>query len=233
MEQTLSRRERKKLETRQSLLEAAWALFHDKGFDDTTVEEITERADVAKGTFFNYFSSKDALLGEWALWRFSQLHDALDVGQGAPESPVARIELLLRFLHEQMLGDWQLFQQAFATRLGKPPPSQHQTKRRLTGLLTELVKEAQACGEIRADVEAEVVSDLVLVTHIRRLAICIHKLGVPPPAEDSDQVIDLLMDGLAGPGWTRPGRTASEDPVMVRDRRRTSSLAGCHPPERQ
>jgi AcrR family transcriptional regulator len=206
MGQALSRRERKKQETRQALLQAAWVLFHDKGFDDTTIEEITERADVAKGTFFNYFSSKDALLGEWALWRFSKLHEALDVGGGAPQSPVARIELLLRLLHEQMLDDWRLFQQAFATRLGKPPLAPHHTRRRLTGLLTELVREAQARGEMRGDVEAEVVSDLVLVTHIRRLAVCMHKEGVPPPADNSDLVIDLLMEGLAGPHWARSDR---------------------------
>jgi NADH dehydrogenase len=203
MKQTLSRRERKKLETREALLEAAWTLFRDKGFDDTTVEEITERADVAKGTFFNYFSSKDGLLAELALWRLSQLHDALDVGRGAPASPVARIKLLLRLLHEQMLDDWQLFQQAFATRLGKPSPSQHHTRRRLTGLLTELVREAQASGEIRADVEAEIVTDLVFVTHIRHLAICVRKEGDPPPAGDSDHVVELLMNGLAGPDWKK------------------------------
>ena len=62
MKSKLSRRERKKLETRQALLEAAWALFHDKGFHDTTIEEITDRADVAKGTFFNYFPSKEGVL---------------------------------------------------------------------------------------------------------------------------------------------------------------------------
>lgn len=202
MEPTLSRRERKKRETRQALLQAAWSLFHDQGFDETTIQEITERADVAKGTFFNYFPSKEGLLGELALWRVSQVHEALDVGRGAPESPMARIKLLLRLLHEQMVGDWPLLQQAFATRLGQTPPSGHQAKRRLTGLLTELVREAQARGEVRADVEAEVVSDLVLVTHIRHLAVRIHRGDEPPPAGDSDRVIEILMQGLAGPGGT-------------------------------
>jgi AcrR family transcriptional regulator len=203
MKPTLSRRERKQLETRQALLEAAWTLFHDKGFHDTTIEEITERADVAKGTFFNYFPSKDAVLGELALWRCSQLHEALDVGRGAPESPTARIKLLLYLLHEQMLGDWQLLQQAFASRLAKPPTSQHQTRRRLASLFTALVKEAQACGEIRADVEAEMVGDLLLMAHIRHLAACVHKDDNTPMAGDPDRVIEMLMDGLAGPAWTK------------------------------
>ena len=54
-----SRRERKKQETRLRLLRSAWQLFREKGFDNTTVEDITEAADVGKGTFFNYFATKD------------------------------------------------------------------------------------------------------------------------------------------------------------------------------
>ena len=203
MEQTLSRRERKKLETRQGLLEAALALFRENGYDETTVEEITERADVAKGTFFNYFPSKEALLSELTVWQFSQLRGALAVDQGAPESPLARIKLLVRFLYEQTLSDWHLFQRAFATRLSNPHPSHHQAKHRLSGLLTELVREAQACGEIRADVEAELVSDLMFVAHFRRLSACFRENGILPSPDDSEQVIDLLVDGLAGPNWSK------------------------------
>jgi AcrR family transcriptional regulator len=203
VKQVLSRRERKKLETRQGLLEAALELFREKGYDEATVEEITERADVAKGTFFNYFASKEALLSELAAWKFSQLREALDVRQGAPESPVARIKLLVRLLHEQTFSDWHLFQRAFATRLGKLPPPPHQARRQLTGLVADLVREAQACGEIRADVEPELVSDLMFIAHIRRLVACFREGGIVPPADDSEQVIDLLMDGLAGPNWQK------------------------------
>jgi AcrR family transcriptional regulator len=202
MEQTLSRRERKKQETRQGLLEAALALFREHGYDEATVEEITERADVAKGTFFNYFPSKEALLRELTVWHFSQLRDALDVSQGAPESPLSRIKLLMGFLYGQTVSDWHLFQRAFATRLGKPPHPPHQAKRRLSGLLSDLVREAQACGELRADVEAEMVSDLMFVAHFWRLSACMRENGTLPPPDDSGQVIDLLLDGLAGPNWS-------------------------------
>ncbi len=202
MEQVLSRRERKKLETHQGLLEAALVLFREKGYDETTVEEITERADVAKGTFFNYFPSKEALLGELAVWRVEQLRAALDVSKGAPESPVARIKLLMRLMHEQVIGDLRLMRRSVATRLSTPPPPPHRAKHQLFGLLTDLIREAQACGELRPDVEAELVSDLLHVSYYRRMVACRAGDGPPPPAH-FEYIIDLLLDGLAGPEWRR------------------------------
>ena len=58
------RRERKKLATRQALQDAALRLVADRGLEQVTVEDVSEAADVATRTFFNYFSSKEeALLG--------------------------------------------------------------------------------------------------------------------------------------------------------------------------
>ena len=57
-----SRRERHKVEVRDRLFRAAIKLFGTRGFTETTVEHITDAADVAKGTFFNYFSTKETLL---------------------------------------------------------------------------------------------------------------------------------------------------------------------------
>ena len=57
-----SRRERRKEETGQRLLDEAMKLFARNGVAGTTIEAITEAADVGKGTFFNYFPSKEHVL---------------------------------------------------------------------------------------------------------------------------------------------------------------------------
>jgi AcrR family transcriptional regulator len=59
----VGRRERKRSETRERIFRTALELFARRGFFETTVEEITEAADVGKGTFFNYFPSKERVLG--------------------------------------------------------------------------------------------------------------------------------------------------------------------------
>src|SRR5882762_3131321 len=68
-----SRRERHGSELRERLFRAALALFAKKGYLETTVEDITEAIDVGKGTFFNYFPSKDHILLGFAEMQLAKL----------------------------------------------------------------------------------------------------------------------------------------------------------------
>jgi AcrR family transcriptional regulator len=61
---SVGRRERRKQQTRRALLDAAMELFADRGLYATRLEDITEKADLGKGAFYNYFESKDALIAE-------------------------------------------------------------------------------------------------------------------------------------------------------------------------
>jgi AcrR family transcriptional regulator len=55
-------RERQKAQRRQRMLEAAVSLFRNKGYDETTIEEIADRADVSVPTLYRYFNSKRDML---------------------------------------------------------------------------------------------------------------------------------------------------------------------------
>jgi len=202
MNTTISRRERKKEKTRQRLLSVSLELFHEQGYSATTIEDITERADVAKGTFFNYFPSKEALLSELSVWGIEKLKTAIDVSNGAPQSPVARIKLLMRLLQEHMGEKMKLPRRAYAARLFTPPPTQH-ARHRLSAILTDLVSEAQTSGEIRAELDAVLVSNLLHMSFFWSMVTCQENDGVPPPQAQFENIIDLWMDGIGGPEWSK------------------------------
>src|SRR3989442_5437537 len=72
-----SRRQRRSTEIRERLFLAALALFAKKGFAETTVEDITEAADVRKCTFFNYLPSQDHILTAFGEIQLAKLEVAI------------------------------------------------------------------------------------------------------------------------------------------------------------
>ena len=98
IDQAPTRRERKKLETRQALEQAALRLFAEQGYEQTTVEDIAEAADVAVRTFFRYFSSKqDVLFGDVVTDRVKRLRTEL-AARPATESPLDSLVAVMDLL---------------------------------------------------------------------------------------------------------------------------------------
>lgn len=69
----VSRRERKKQETYERLYNTALNLFQTQGYETTSIEQITQRADVGKGTFYNYFESKESVALEFSRRRYQNM----------------------------------------------------------------------------------------------------------------------------------------------------------------
>src|ERR1700674_1440085 len=95
------RRQRRSADIRERLFRAALDLFAQRGFAETTVEDITQAADVGKGTFFNYFPSKDHLLLAFGDMQLAKLQRAVDFfGQNRQSMP-----LFLRTLATDMTAE--------------------------------------------------------------------------------------------------------------------------------
>src|SRR5208282_3291081 len=84
------RRERHRTEIRERLFRAALDLFAERGYLETTVEDITEAADVGKGTFFNYFRTKEHVLATFGAERLASIERALERAKKGPVLPVLR-----------------------------------------------------------------------------------------------------------------------------------------------
>jgi AcrR family transcriptional regulator len=149
----VGRRERRSAETREKLFRAALRLFSEHGFVATTVEDITEAADVGKGTFFNYFPSKEhilAHLGEIQVAKMIRFVDAAPAS-GKPVQQV--LYELTQALAEEPGRSQAMFRNMLIANLS------HQAvrtlmQRYLEGArhkLAELMELGQSRGELRRD----------------------------------------------------------------------------------
>ncbi len=97
----MGRRERRAAETRLRLFRSALRLFAEHGFPNVTVEDITEAADVGKGTFFNYFESKDHVLGVMAEIQLGKVREALEQAETGKHSIQSMLRRLFRRVAEE------------------------------------------------------------------------------------------------------------------------------------
>jgi AcrR family transcriptional regulator len=98
----LTRRQRRKLEVRSRIVDAARDLFRAQGFSATRVTEICERADVAEKTFFNHFPTKQGVLGDLATSAVEELLLSIEVARKTGRSTSERLEIFFRALADTM-----------------------------------------------------------------------------------------------------------------------------------
>jgi len=79
--------------TKGKIVSAAWQLFYQQGYDDTTIEEIVEVSGTSKGSFYHYFDGKDALLSSLSYLfdeKYEELLDTMDMSL----SPIEKLIFL-------------------------------------------------------------------------------------------------------------------------------------------
>lgn len=147
---------RKDRNTKGKIITAAWKLFYELGYDETTVDEIIEESGTSKGSFYHYFDGKDALLSSLSELfdaKYSELAEGMDRSANAfdllmllnkelfsmVESTVS-LELLARLYSSQLVtkGERHLLDQ----------------DRVYYKLLRQIVVLGQQRGELREDVPA-------------------------------------------------------------------------------
>ena len=194
---TLSRRERKKQQNQRQILEAALRLFETQGMETTTIDAIAEAADVSRGTFFNYFPTKESLLSAIAAEELRDLQKRRGIADS--DSAVARIYALMRALMTDSLTFLQVTRYILLDAMLHPTeaasPSAH-----LDAILKPLVQQAQAQGEIRADLDPAAVIGALVGVYLGAFFRLIAEDAVIDQAVIAavEATIDLLFEGIAG-----------------------------------
>lgn len=135
--------------TRGKIINAAWDLFYEQGYEYTTVEEIIEKSGTSKGSFYHYFEGKDALLGSLS-YIFDEEYEKL---QNTLPSNMSCFDTLL-YLNRELFAiiedriDIDLLTRLYSTQLiTKGEKHLLDNKRLYYKLLRKIVSEGQKKGE--------------------------------------------------------------------------------------
>jgi len=152
-----SRRHRRAEDTRQRLFRAALDLFAQRGFADTTVEDITNAADVGKGTFFNYFPSKDHILLAFADMQLAKLQSTVEHLRATGQSIPKFLRTLGIRMTEEPGRNPSMVRALLLANLSSTPVREAMRINQARGqeILTEFVAIGQQRGEIRSDLPAK------------------------------------------------------------------------------
>lgn len=198
-------------ERMDGILDAAQAVFCEKGFDATAVATIAVGLGVAEGTVFKYFPTKRALLlkvlERWYLRMATDYARDLAGIKGAS----ARLRLLtwrhLRSLHDNPQLCRLMFREV---RSGSDYRGSrlHELNRDYAGLLLAVVEDGVKSGEFAAGVPAELLRDLVFGGIEHHCWNFLEGRGRLDVDEVTEGIMKVLQDGIAGSPLSRHKRRA-------------------------
>ena len=159
----LSRRERRKREVRERILTVAMARFVSQGFEDTTVDQIAEDADVAQKTFFNYFPSKQKLVAELAEARSDEFREILEEEREAPGDTKATLGECFSRL-SGLLESRGLFARDLLIVLlrARQPGTQGEELSRMHAAFGAILRDGQQRGDVRTDHSIEFLTEMIV-----------------------------------------------------------------------
>lgn len=165
----LTRRERKKEETRRRIFETAITMFREHGFEQTTVDEITEKADVGRGTFFNYFPRKESVLAYLSEERVALAEQNAAALLEDRASASEKLLDIYTFAATAYLKDRELSRYVFNEWMKRAFQPTEEAGQRWHKLVVAVIEQGQTAGELRADVQPVVMESLLSSVYISTL----------------------------------------------------------------
>jgi AcrR family transcriptional regulator len=199
------RRQRRSADIRERLFRGALELFAQKGFVETTVEDITEAADVGKGTFFNYFPSKDHILLAFGEMQLNKLEAAIEMARRTGEPMPEFLRALGVRMTQEPTRNPAIIRALLQAYLSTTPvrAAMMDLQRRIHSLHTQMIQLGQDRGEIRNDLPAAEIAQVFRQTIFGTLLIW-SLYGDATLHSRIETAFNLLWSGLAPRGNSTP-----------------------------
>lgn len=194
-----SRMERKKEETRRKIVAAAVEFFHELGYESTTMEQIADRADIAKGTLYHYFPVKEAVLSAYIRQTFQEKNARRILELERLPDTRSRLTALLAELIRGVEAQKEIFETFLAYQMRSLLSLRDSSRERsgIEQLSRAVIRMGQQSGEIRGDLPEELLEDqfnFVFVEVARQLFLTGDAFDA---ARVIDGCVDLFLNGAS------------------------------------
>jgi AcrR family transcriptional regulator len=225
---TLDRRQRRSAKLRQQLLGAALKLFAHKGFAETTVEDITQAADVGKGTFFNYFPTKDHILLAFSEMQLMRLETAVKDAR-RKDVPIREFfRSLGALMTPELASNPAIIRMLLRAYLSTTPVRGAMTdlQKRAHALHSQMMQIGQDRGEIRKDLPAAEIASVFRETVFGTLLIW-SLFGDASLLPRLELAINVLWTGLLPHHYASGDRRSDGANSVGEKKRRSNERQGC------
>ena len=183
--------------TKQKIVSAAWKLFYEQGYDDTTIDDIVFESGTSKGSFYHYFEGKDALLGSLNILfdeKYEELQKSMDPDMNA-------IDKLIHMNHElfEMIDSSisiELLARLFSSQLITHGEKHLLDRKRIYfKMLSQTIRKGQERHEIRTDMTAnQIVNDYAMFERALLYDWCLED-GEYSLVQNSDRMMPMFLKG--------------------------------------
>jgi len=184
--------------TKSKIVKAAWKLFYEQGYDDTTVDEIIEESKTSKGSFYHYFEGKDALLSSLSYMfdeKYAEIKNTLKDSDNSFDKLLYMNEVLFDMIDNEINID--LLARLYSSQLiTKGDKHMLDYNREYYKLLRKVISEGQDRGELTAEMS---VNDIVKLYAMCERGLmydwCIRN-GEYSLKKYAKEVMPMLLSGL-------------------------------------
>ncbi|WP_017212795.1 TetR/AcrR family transcriptional regulator [Clostridium beijerinckii] len=197
----INRRERKKELTKEIIIDSALALFEEKGFQETYMEEIATKSDISKGTLYNYFQDKESILSAYfqALINnhdnnFSEVSEKFKETRDIKETLNKILDFINHIFRENIQYTAIYFRYRLQT-LFNVNPIDNTNRSGLENLISEVIKNAQENNQLRNDISSIIMARNFQFMYINYFISSIYGNENIDLELSKSQIIELFLNG--------------------------------------